>query len=317
MSKKKNTKRFLIHYLVERPPLALLYCLLYVLPLPFFLSLATAMGTAFNRLFSGHRRRVMKNLDLAYGNDLSNIQKELISKEVTINLFKNFLEVAYTVHEKNQATVIDAIRIQGQEHLDMAMQEGNGVIAVSGHIGNFSIMGLKMRAAGYRFHTVIREISNPYQNRMYERYQRQLGQSFIPSRSFTQVLKSILPALRNNEIVLLISDENRRYGGIFVDFFNHKAATAPGPAVLSLRTGSPVVPLFMVRNGDDSHTLIIHPPLPLPNTREHQHAISEITQLVTNSIEDHVRAYPSQWLWTQKRWQTRPPEENVAGSQSS
>jgi KDO2-lipid IV(A) lauroyltransferase len=163
-----------------------------------------------------------------------------------------------------------------------------------------------MAAEGYRFHTVIREISNPYQNRLYEWYQTKLGQSFIPSRSFTQVLKSILPALRRGDVVLLITDENRRHGGVFVDFFGHKASTAPGAAVLSLRTGAPIVPMFMIRHKDQSHTLIIEPELPAPESRDKQEAIVDITQQFTARIENHIRAHPSQWYWTMKRWQTRP-----------
>ena len=305
VAKKKSIKRFLIHYLVEWPPLAVLYVLLRVLPLSFFSQLATGVGTLLHIVSSGQRQRIRKNLDFAYGETLNRQQKDRICKEVPINMLKSFIEVAYTVHKKNQATVTGLIRIKGREHIDRALEKGKGVIAVSGHIGNFSITGLKMAAEGYTFHTVIREISNAYQNRLYEWYQTQLGQSFIPSRSFTQIVKRILPALRNNEIVFLITDENRRHGGVFVDFFDHKASTAPGAAVLSLRTGAPIVPMFMVRHDDQSHTLIIEPELPLPETKDKQEAIIEITQQFTTRIENHIRTYPSQWFWAQKRWQTR------------
>ena len=306
MAKKNSVKQFLIHYLVERPPLALLYVLLKTLPLSFFSKLAATVGTTLNRLSPGHRQRIRKNLDFAYGDTIDRRRKDRICKEVTINMLKSFIEVAYTVHAKNQTTVTNLVRINGREHIDQALEKGNGVIAVGGHIGNFSITGLKMASEGYGFHTVIREISNPYQNRLYEWYQTHLGQSFIPSRSFTQVVKKILPALRKNEIVFLITDENRRHGGVFVDFFNHKASTAPGAAVLSLRTGAPIVPIFMVRHDDQSHTLIIEPELPVPATQDKQEAIIEITQQFTTRIETHIRAYPSQWFWAQKRWQTRP-----------
>jgi len=300
----------LIHYLIERPPLAVLYLLLWILPLRFFHHFAHILGKSVSRLLPGHTRRIINNLNYAYGDTLSYKEKKRIAEHVTITLLKSFLEVAYTIHRKNKATVINAITIEGRHHLDQALRKGNGVIAVSAHFGNFAVIGLKMRASGYLFSTVIREITDPYHNRLYERYQKKLDQLFIPSRSFTQVMKSILPALSNNEIVLFIMDENyRRRHGVFVDFFNHKAATAPGAALLSLRAQAPIIPMFMLRNPDQSNTLVIEPEIVPPDHRDHKEAVLAITQHITGRIEDRIRSDPGQWFWTQKRWRTRPPEE--------
>jgi len=302
-----SKKRFnqYLGYLVERPFFAVLYVLLRIAPLSCFLRAGNILGALVTRLVPGHRHRIINNLTRAYGNTISRFEKELISRDVTINLFKNFLEVSYTVHRDNQPVLITAIRLQGKEHLDKALQKGKGVIAVSAHQGNFSIMGLKMRAEGYPFHTVIREISNPYRNSLYARYQKHLGQSFIPSRSLKHVMRNILPALRRNEIILLIADEHRRHGGIAVTFFDHEDLIAPGPAVLSLRTGAPIVPMFMIRHQDDTHTLAIQPPLELPTEKDPRDAAAAITQMIMSCIEQQVRAYPSQWFWTQRRWQAR------------
>lgn len=305
MSTKKTAARYL-GYFIERPLLAFMYILIRILPLSFFLTLASLLGTTVAYLVPSHCRRITHNLNLAYSDTLNSRQKKVICRDATVNLFMTFLEVAYTVHKKNQHALINAVHLTGREYLDEALRRGNGVIAISAHQGNFAIMGLKMRSAGYAFHTVIREVSNPFRNSLYTRYQKHLGQSFIPSRSFIEVMRRILPALRRNEIVLLISDENRRRGGIPVDFFNRKTVATTGPAVLSLRTGAAVVPMFMIRNHDHSHTLVIQPPLELPRDKQYHEAVAEITQMITTCIEEQVRAYPSQWFWTQRRWQSRP-----------
>ena len=251
----------------------------------------------------------MKNLDLAFGTDKSKKQKKEIYRAVTVNFVINFLEGVSGLYDKNKDHLIKSIHVIGQENLDASLRKGKGVIAVSGHIGNFGIIGIKMKAAGYRFHTVVRGLSNPYRNKIYSYYYNILDQHFIYSRPYREAIKNILSALRKNEIILLITDENKRHSGVFVDFFNHLASTASGPAVIHLRTGADIVPMFMVRNQDNTHTLIIEPALEISYTENRKANIVKITQLVTRKIEDHIRKYPSQWLWSNRRWRTRPPEE--------
>ncbi|MBW1825278.1 MAG: hypothetical protein JRI87_12140, partial [Deltaproteobacteria bacterium] len=60
----------------------------------------------------------------------------------------------------------------------------------------------------------------------------------------------MISSLRKNEIVCFIADEKKRRSEIYVEFFGEPAPTAIGPAVLSLRTGAPIMPIFIVRNED-------------------------------------------------------------------
>jgi KDO2-lipid IV(A) lauroyltransferase len=170
-----------------------------------------------------------------------------------------------------------------------------------------------MEKAGYHFHTVVRPFGDPLRERMYENYRAKQGQLFIPSHPPSETLKRILQALKKNEIVLLITDENKRHGGVFVDFFDRPASTASGPAVIHLRTGADLLPMFLIRNHNNTHDFIIEPALTVSDKDGQKASAEEITQLITNKIEEYVRKYPAQWMWTQRRWKTRPPEEKAQG----
>jgi KDO2-lipid IV(A) lauroyltransferase len=115
-------------------------------------------------------------------------------------------------------------------------------------------------------------------------------------------VKKILTCLKNNEIVCLITDENKRRGGVNVDFFGKETATASGPAVFSLRTGAPIIPVFMVRQQDNNHKIIIDPPLEFTLTGNHNKDVHHITSRCTEYIESYVKAYPTQWFWLNRRW---------------
>ena len=79
-------------------------------------------------------------------------------------------------------------------------------------------------------------------------------------------------------------------------------------AVLSLRSGVPIVPVFIRRESPVRHVITFEPPLPEPE-RYGEAAVIELTARCTEAIERAVRAAPEQWLWMHDRWRTRPPVE--------
>jgi len=311
---KKSGFIIYILYFFERIFLAFCIFLTRILPIKYIYSLAEFLGGIGSRFLFKHRRRVMENLNLAFSTEKNWRRKLEIYRNFNINFAKNSLEMLYSANNSRQKNLIQSIHIVGQENLDRSLQKGKGVIAIGGHFGSFGIIGLKMKDAGYRFHTVARAFTDPLRKKMYEKYRMQQGQSFIYTRTSTQALKRIIQVLRKNEIVFLISDENKRHGGVFVNFFNHQASTNPGPALLHLRTGADIIPIFLFRNQDNTHKLIIEPPLKISYRKNYKDNVEEITRVISQKIEEYIRKYPSQWMWTQRRWRTRPPEEKAQGT---
>ena len=95
-------------------------------------------------------------------------------------------------------------------------------------------------------------------------------------------------------------------GGVFVDFFGQKAATATGPVVFAMRTKAPIVPMFVVRQKDDTHKIIIEPPLKLEEPADDKTMIQRNTEKITQVIERYIRKYPQEWGWMHRRWKSQP-----------
>jgi len=70
-------------------------------------------------------------------------------------------------------------------------------------------------------------------------------------------------------------------------------------------TKIPIIPCFMVRR-DFGHEILVGKPIELSATGNREKDILENTQRYTRVIEDHVRQYPTQWVWLHERWKTRP-----------
>ena len=77
---------------------------------------------------------------------------------------------------------------------------------------------------------------------------------------------------------------------------------------MALKTGAPVVPMFMIRKNGHTYKIIIGPELELIRTGDKTKDIEENTALFTKTIERYVSKYPGQWLWMQNRWKKRPYE---------
>ena len=122
-----------------------------------------------------------------------------------------------------------------------------------------------------------------------------------------QCVTSSIKVLRSNEILFIPLDQNFGNGsGVFVDFFGQKAATATGPIIFAKRTEAPILPMFIIRQRDDRHKIIIEPPLELEERENEEEMILINTTQITNLIERYIRQYPHEWGWMHRRWKSRP-----------
>jgi KDO2-lipid IV(A) lauroyltransferase len=105
---------------------------------------------------------------------------------------------------------------------------------------------------------------------------------------------------------MLLDQDAGSSGGVFVDFFGRPACTKKGLALLALKTGAPVIPAFVTRNGLNFR-IEFGKEIPLIKTGEKSKDITANTQQYNTIIEECVRQYPEQWFWVHRRWKSKPP----------
>ena len=255
--------------------------------------------------FSRMKEKIFLNLKLAYGDDLSQSLMKETARAVVLNFGRNWTEIFYSCGPSKRK-LHDNISIEGKQNLEKALASGRGVVAVSAHIGNYAILAPRLTVEGYDFLMVIRDLKSAVSSRVYRRGRELMGFASVTTVPERHFFKTTIKTLQRNGIVCVIADENKRRGGIFVDFFSHPASTAPGPAALALRTGAAVVPIFIVRNDDGSQKIIIEEEIKKTDSGDRGNDLLYITSAYTRVIERYVRLYPSQWLWTNWRWRTQP-----------
>ncbi len=265
--------------------------------------LAKFMGMAAFYLIGQYRHRVRSNLSIGFGKEKTMDEIEDLMREVFYHFTLTPLETLYLVANVHKVgRLVKLIKIEGREYLEEALSKGRGVIGLGAHLGSFTLLGTRLAVEGYPFNIIINEGNFPMLSKRLARYQRILGQKpFSPKRNISMI-KYSLNCLQRNEILYLIADEQQRRGGIPVVFFGQEAYTPPGPAIFSLKTGAPILPMFILREGGLPKRLVIHPPLEIETSLDERRDIERLTAQFTKVIEETIRKYPEQWAWLNRRW---------------
>jgi len=273
----------------------------------------TVWGTLGFYLMKRYRQRVLDNLSLAFEGEKGPEEKTKFVKEVFFNFVLMPLETIYTAADPF-GEFMKGIKIIGREYLDAALTKGNGVIALGSHLGAFTVLGTRLAMEGYPFNIIINAENFPKVWKRLEYYQRGHGQKPYSPKPPAASIKKSLNCLRRNEILYLIADEQQIIGGLPVPFFGKTAYTPPGPAIFSLRTGAPILPMFIIRERGTPKTLFIGPPVEIERTYDEKKDTELLTARFTKAIEDSIRQYPEQWPWLNRRWkqpyQEREPKED-------
>lgn len=193
-------------------------------------------------------------------------------------------------------------RVEGLEHLDAALARGRGVILLSGHFTT-----LEIGARLLHLHRPFRPMYRPTRNPLWDHVMRGARERHVERALDRRDVRGTLRALRANEAVWYAPDQDYgREHSVFVPFFGVTAATITATARLAAISGAAVVPFFQFRlPGADGYVATVYPALEGFPSGD----VPADAARVNRIIEERVRAHPDQYLWTHRRFKTRPPGE--------
>jgi len=194
-------------------------------------------------------------------------------------------------------TLASSVRVDpGWGPLEAAMSAGRGVIAATGHIGNFELGG-RILARRYPLLDVVKRQRNPLFDRYMDRLRHRHG---IQTVSVDKSGRAVLSHLRQGGLVSLLVDQDAGRTGLRTSFLGRPASTWPGAARISLRTGCPVVPMAIHREDDGGHVLRLVPALePTDFSRDDVRGYAKV---ISEAVEKFIIDRPAQWLWGHRRW---------------
>jgi KDO2-lipid IV(A) lauroyltransferase len=274
-----------------------------LLPEGFALSLGRQLGNVWYHLDFEHRNVAIQNLRTAFGQEKSASEIRDIAHRTFRNLGMTAVEF-FRIPRMDVKTFKERVKIEGLEEAFKLFQKGKGIFLLLSHFGNWEMMGVMSKVIG----SPIMVIAKPMKKKEWlDQWVAKIrSASGLEVISTVNASRKVIRALSQNRVVgILIDQRAKRSEGIWVDFFGRKAPTTPGLAVLAMKTGAPVLPVFMVRDGFQGHRLIIQEPLELIHTGDIKRDVEANTQLFNHTLESMIRQYPDQWFWVHRRWERK------------
>ncbi len=270
------------------------------IPKKYHASIASFFGRLSFHIDKRHRKITLDNLLLSYKDQLSDFEATFLSKKIFINLSRFLLEICWAKN-LDQKALQGYLNVEEIHFIKKALEKKRGVLILTGHLGNWELAPYVLAFEGIKGNGVYRPLDYMPADKLIFKTRSRFGTGLIPSR---HAVKKIFSALKNNECVGLLVDQGAdTTNGVIIDFFDRRTFGNKGLSVLALKTGAPVVPGFLIRDGE-KFRFVSGPEIPLIKTGDRQKDIEINTQQYNSVIEKFIRQYPDQWFWVHRRWKT-------------
>jgi KDO2-lipid IV(A) lauroyltransferase len=269
--------------------------------LPRALAYALAIVVArFAFLFARNARRTLEgNLRIAL--------PALDAREVKAIAYRNFRNHSKAYADLMRLPVARVeelsalLHVEGVEHLEAARTRGKGVMVISAHMGSWEVAAAIWSATIAPVALFAEELEPSELYDWYRRTRARLGISVLPATR--SGLRKVLEALDANEMVVTAIDRDLLGTGVEVEFFGRRARIPEGPAAIALKRGTPLLPVCVLRNPDDSYQAIGSPPIFAERTGDHQADVRRVTEKLVRHLEEIIRAHPDQWHMPHPIWE--------------
>lgn len=188
--------------------------------------------------------------------------------------------------------------------LDTWLAEGKSVLVTFGHIGNWEWAG---SFVGMQYPHQVCALYKKIKTQSIDRMMFQRRNTHVDHLIEIGNVGELLRLMKKKSVlVLMLSDQNpgSDQGLIWANFLGRETAFVNGPESLSLRYKLPVVYLDIQPDGKGAYHVHC---TPLHDGQELLPA-GAITQRFATALENNIRAYPVEWLWSHKRWKRSPPQ---------
>jgi Kdo2-lipid IVA lauroyltransferase/acyltransferase len=208
--------------------------------------------------------------------------------------------------------VIERTEMVGWDAFRSAVDEGRGMLLVTGHFGNWEMGAASIAVRGVPFTAVVQRQSNLRVDARLNATRHRLGVETIDRG---EASRQVPRALRDGKVVGLVSDQDAWTSGVWVPFFGVPSSTARGPALFALRSGAPVFTIAAYRVPGELRYRVVLERVPVERSRGSvADDVVRLTADLSARLEAAIRLAPEQYFWFHKRWKTPPPAELIGAT---
>jgi KDO2-lipid IV(A) lauroyltransferase len=252
----------------------------------------------------GNRRRIARlNLALAFGTAKTDGEIRALVREHFRSLGANLFS-SLKLATMRQEDIWQRVTLEKPPTLAIPPPaERTGWIAMISHLGNWELFGhLAPMFPEYRFGAFYQRLANPFIDQRYRELRGRSGTELFDRRE--GYLRGIR-FLRSGGVVGVLVDQSAGRAGLWTPLFGRLASCSPLAAMLSTRTGLPVVPIAIHTAGLARWRVVLSEPIhPDP---DHPDAMELLTARINRELERQIAQAPADWLWSHNRWKPLRP----------
>ena len=277
-----------------------------LLPLPVKYALSTIAAFCLRRVFRYRAKVIDNNLQAAYPE-----QDAAWRRDIANRFYQQFTDVALEIVHASRMQLDDfrrRVTVEGLEKLEsLAEDRSRSVIVLTIHQGNWEWMMHAANAHGdVAIDPVYKRLRNPGAERFaYEVRSRFGGEPILMEK----VARNVLKNRRRFRALVLLADQSpgTRDNVYWTEWLNQPTGFFLGPATISRLTGFPVMFARCRRISRGQYHLSLLPIVETPG----QMTEEQIIDTYIRTAEQTIREEPESYLWSNRRWKHRPPNQDT------
>ncbi|MFA8451854.1 MAG: lysophospholipid acyltransferase family protein [Bacteroidales bacterium] len=262
------------------------------------IKLSSILGILAFKVLKVRKETVLHNLQEAF----PDFSEEKIY-EIALKNYKSFALTFFEFAKLKYATndsILNEVEFVNNKVLEKALSRKDSLILLTAHFGNWEYGAL---CIGLKYNFPMRVLAKKQSNEFVTKFMSEAREKFGNKEIFTgSSVKELYKALLNKQIIGVVGDQRGSVEGPRVKFFNKDTAVYTGTAVLSLKTSTPILTVFVARQKDNKYKIFIDELSfdDLPENQEEK--VLEINQRYFAKLEKMIKQYPEQWFWMHKIW---------------
>lgn len=203
-------------------------------------------------------------------------------------------------------------------NIDRAMRpllSGRPLILLTGHCGNWEVLGYTLAMLGYRMHVLYRPIDLKPADRWVRQTRSRRGLFLLDKFGAMHMLPELLA---HGESVGFVADQNAGERGLHVPFFNRLASSYKSIALLAMQHDAPILvgqarrlPPSPGHRAGVKYRIDLADAFGPEDWSDQPDPMFYITARYRRAIETMVRIAPEQYLWMHRIWKSRPRHERL------
>jgi KDO2-lipid IV(A) lauroyltransferase len=246
-------------------------------------------GKGIQRLRSNYKRVVPS---------ISNSALEALTKEGMRSYLRYWFDT-FRLNKWSKSRIIETTFVVRENLLRDPIKTKKGCIIALPHAGNWDHAAAYFCSTGIPITAVVERLKPEAIFKKFLAYRQSIGIEAISHREKT--IPILMERLNQGKLVALVADRDMSRNGIEVNFLGGIAKMPAGPAILAIKSGSPLVTAY-IRYLDEGIEITFDETIQLPISGSEEEQIRIVTQSMADNFAKRIKDSPVDWHMLQRIW---------------